>query len=126
MDLGFRFSIEFLATLGLIVTVPALVNRLAWLPPAIASLIAVPLAATLWTLPVQLSVFGVIPSYSLLLNVLSTPLISIISIGGIISALVGLIWTQAGSFIASVLHYPTDWLIKLVEFLASCQEILLL
>ncbi|MEA5601203.1 ComEC/Rec2 family competence protein [Nostoc sp. UHCC 0252] len=116
-DLGFQLS--FLATLGLIVTVPALVNRLAWLPPAIASLIAVPLAATLWTLPVQLFVFGVVPSYSLLLNVVSTPLISIISIGGIISALVGLIWTQAGSFLAAVLHYPTDWLIKLVEFFSK-------
>ncbi|MDZ8226693.1 MULTISPECIES: ComEC/Rec2 family competence protein [unclassified Nostoc] len=116
-DLGFQLS--FLATLGLIVTVPALVNRLAWLPPAIAALIAVPLAATIWTLPVQLFVFGVIPSYSLLLNVVSTPLISIISIGGIISALVGLIWTQAGSFLAAVLHYPTDWLIKLVEFFSK-------
>ncbi|MFS0513116.1 ComEC/Rec2 family competence protein [Nostoc sp. UIC 10607] len=116
-DLGFQLS--FLATLGLIVTVPALVNRLAWLPPAIAALIAVPLAATIWTLPVQLFVFGVVPSYSLLLNVISTPLISIISIGGIISALVGLIWTQAGSFLAAVLHYPTDWLIKLVEFFSK-------
>jgi competence protein ComEC len=116
-DLGFQLS--FLATLGLVVTVPALVNRLAWLPPAIASLIAVPLAATLWTLPIQLFVFGVVPSYSLLLNVVSTPLISIISIGGIISALVGLIWTQAGSFLAAVLHYPTDWLIKLVEFFSK-------
>ncbi|AVH66399.1 ComEC/Rec2 family competence protein [Nostoc sp. 'Peltigera membranacea cyanobiont' N6] len=116
-DLGFQLS--FLATLGLIVTVPALVNRLGWLPPAIAALIAVPLAATLWTLPVQLFVFGVVPSYSLLLNVVSTPLISIISIGGIISALVGLIWTQAGSFLAAVLHYPTDWLIKLVEYFSK-------
>ena len=116
-DLGFQLS--FLATLGLVVTVPALVNRLAWLPPAIASLIAVPLAATIWTLPVQLFVFGVVPSYSLLLNVVSTPFISIISIGGIISALVGLIWTQAGSFLAVVLHYPTDWLIKLVEFFSK-------
>ncbi|WP_375515033.1 ComEC/Rec2 family competence protein [uncultured Nostoc sp.] len=119
-DLGFQLS--FLATLGLIVTVPALVNRLGWLPPAIAALIAVPLAATIWTLPVQLFVFGVVPSYSLLLNVLSTPLISIISIGGIISALVGLIWTQAGSFLAVVLHYPTDWLIKLVEFFSKLPE----
>ncbi|MEH1852302.1 MAG: ComEC/Rec2 family competence protein [Nostoc sp.] len=116
-DLGFQLS--FLATLGLVVTVTPLVNSLAWLPPAIASLIAVPLAATIWTLPVQLFVFGVVPSYSLFLNVVSTPLISIISIGGIISALVGLVWTEAGSFLAGVLHYPTDWLIKLVELFSK-------
>ncbi|MBD6618171.1 DUF4131 domain-containing protein [Komarekiella sp. 'clone 1'] len=116
-DLGFQLS--FLATLGLIVTVPAIVERLGFLPPAIASLIAVPLAATIWTLPVQLFVFGVVPSYSLLLNIVSTPLISIISIGGIISAIAALIWIDAGSFVAGILHYPTDWLIKLVEFFSN-------
>ncbi|MDZ8189685.1 MAG: ComEC/Rec2 family competence protein [Nostoc sp. ChiSLP02] len=116
-DLGFQLS--FLATFGLVVTVPAIIDRLNWLPPAIASLIAVPLAATVWTLPVQLSVFGVVPTYSLLLNVVSTPLISIISIGGIISAIAALIWNEAGSLTAGLLHYPTDWLIKLVEFFSN-------
>ncbi len=116
-DLGFQLS--FLATLGLVVTVPPIIERLNWLPPAIASLIAVPLAATIWTLPVQLFVFGVVPTYSLLLNVLSTPLISIISIGGIISAIAALIWREAGSFAAGLLYYPSDWLIKLVEFVSN-------
>ncbi|MFN6559830.1 MAG: ComEC/Rec2 family competence protein [Nostoc sp. ChiSLP01] len=116
-DLGFQLS--FLATLGLVVTVAAIIERLNWLPPAIASLIAVPLAATIWTLPIQLFVFGVVPTYSLLLNVLSIPLISILSIGGIISAIGALIWTEAGSFLAGLLHYPTDWLIKLVEFFSN-------
>ncbi|MFN6569852.1 ComEC/Rec2 family competence protein [Dendronalium sp. ChiSLP03b] len=116
-DLGFQLS--FLATLGLIVTASRIVQLLAWLPPAIASLIAVPLAATIWTLPLQLFVFGVVPAYSLFLNIITTPLISIISIGGIISALAALIWPAAGSALAGVLHYPTDWLIKLVEFFSN-------
>ncbi|MDB9375619.1 ComEC/Rec2 family competence protein [Nodularia sphaerocarpa] len=112
-DLGFQLS--FLATLGLIVTVPALVKRLDWLPLAIASLIAVPLAATIWTLPLQLYVFGVMPAYGVLLNIISTPLIATISIGGIISAIAALVWPGGGSALAGVLYYPTDWLIKLVE-----------
>ncbi|BAZ30029.1 ComEC/Rec2-related protein [Cylindrospermum sp. NIES-4074] len=116
-DLGFQLS--FLATLGLIVTVPPIVQRLGWLPPAIASLIAVPLAATVWTLPLQLFVFGVVPTYSLLLNILSTPLISIISIGGIISAIAALILPDAGSFLAGMLYHPTNWLIRLVEFFSN-------
>ncbi|MCV3213014.1 ComEC/Rec2 family competence protein [Plectonema radiosum NIES-515] len=116
-DLGFQLS--FLATLGLIVTVPPLTQRLNWLPSAIASLIAVPLAATIWTLPVQLHTFGVVPTYSILLNIISTPLISIISIGGIISAIPALILPDAGGVFAAVLHYPTDWLIKLVEFFSK-------
>ncbi|MFK0733791.1 MAG: ComEC/Rec2 family competence protein [Gloeotrichia echinulata GP01] len=116
-DLGFQLS--FLATLGLIVTAPAIIERLDWVPPAIASLVAVPLAATIWTLPLQLFVFGVVPAYSLLLNIITTPFISIISIGGIISAIGALIWPEVGSVLAGVLHYPTDWLIKLVEFFSK-------
>ncbi len=113
-DLGFQLS--FFATLGLIVTVPAINRRLQWLPTAIASLIAVPLAATIWTLPIQLSVFGVVPAYGILLNIISTPLITIISIGGMVSAIIALIVPSAASAVASVLYYPTTWLIKLVEF----------
>ena len=90
-----------------------------WLPPTIASLIAVPLAATIWTLPLQLYVFGIVPSYGILLNIIVTPLISVISIGGIISAVAALILPFAGSFLASVLHYPTNLLIKIVEFFSN-------
>ncbi len=113
-DLGFQLS--FLATLGLVVTVPPLIAKLDWMPNAIATLIAVPLAATLWTLPLQLYIFGVIPPYSLILNVLTIPLISIISIGGIFSAIAALIWSTAGSAIAWLLYYPTYILIWLVQF----------
>ncbi len=116
-DLGFELS--FLATLGLVVTVPPLVAKLDWIPKAIATLIAVPLAATLWTLPLQLYIFGVIPPYSLIVNVLTIPLISIISIGGIISAIAALIWSTAGSAIALLLYYPAYILIWLIQFFSQ-------
>ncbi len=112
-DLGFELS--FLATLGLIVTVPPLIDRLDWMPKAIATLIAVPIAATLWTLPLQLYVFGVVPIYSLVVNILTTPLISIISVGGIISAIAALILPVVGSALAWLLDYPTRGLIWLVQ-----------
>lgn len=113
-DLGFQLSL--LATLGLLVTVPPLVKRLDWLPPAIATLIAVPIAAYLWTLPLQLYAFGLVSPYSIPVNFLTTPLISIISIGGVISALTALIWPIAGSAVAWLLYYPTHALIAIVDF----------
>lgn len=116
-DLGFQLS--FLATLGLIVTVPPLTQRLNWLPLAIASLIAVPLAATIWTLPLLIHIFSVVAIYSLPLNILATPFISVISIGGMISALASLIFPQAGSALASLLYHPTHLLIRLAEFFAQ-------
>jgi competence protein ComEC len=116
-DLGFQLS--FLATLGLIVTVNPITEYMQWIPEAIACLIAVPIAAVIWTLPLQLYVFGTVPTYSVLLNIFSTPLVSVISLVGFISALAALVLPEAGSTIASILYYPTAWLIKLVEYFSN-------
>jgi competence protein ComEC len=112
-DIGFELS--FLATLGLVVSVEPLQKKLDWLPPTIADLITVPLAASIWTLPIQLYVFKVFPLYSLLANILTSPLISIISIGGTIGALVGSIIPIAGSAISWILYLPTQLLIGIVN-----------
>ncbi|TAF10450.1 MAG: ComEC/Rec2 family competence protein [Nostocales cyanobacterium] len=116
-DLGFQLS--FLATLGLIVTATPITKSLDWLPPSIASLISVPLAATIWTLPLLLHIFSVVAVYSVPLNIITTPLISVISIGGMISGLASLILPDIGSTLASFLYYPTHWLIQLAEFFAN-------
>lgn len=113
-DLGFQLS--FLATLGLIVTVPAITKRLDWLPPAIAAVIAVPLAASLWTLPLLIYAFNTVATYSLIVNIIATPVISLISLGGMVSAAAALIFPPAGSAIAWLLDYPSRLLIGLVEF----------
>lgn len=112
-DLGFQLS--FLATLGLLVTVPPIAGRLAWLPSAIAPMIAVPIAAYLWTLPLQLGEFGVLSPYSIPVNILTTPLISLISLGGMASALMAVVWMPAGSLLAGGLKYPTQALIAIVH-----------
>lgn len=112
-DLGFQLS--FLATIGLLVTVPVLTEWLDWVPTAIAPFIAVPIAAYLWTLPLQLSVFGVVSPYSILVNILVAPLITVVSIGSAITALIGLILPIAGSWAAWLLYLPTHLFIQLAE-----------
>jgi competence protein ComEC len=112
-DIGFQLS--FLATLGLIVTVEPLKQKLDWLPPTIADLITVPLAASIWTLPIQLYVFKVFPLYSLPANILTSPLVGIVSIGGTIGALVGAILPIAGSAVSWLLYLPTQLLIWIVD-----------
>jgi competence protein ComEC len=116
-DLGFQFS--FLATLGLIVTSPSLVRALDWLPPVVATLIAVPMAATLWVLPVQLAVFGVFPPYGLLANITTTFLLSVMTIGGFISGLAALIWPMLGGWLAGLMYFPTRGLLWLVQFFSQ-------
>lgn len=116
-NLGFQLSI--LATLGLLVTVAPLVKRLDWLPPTIATALAVPIAAYLWTLPLQLYGFGLVSPYSILVNLITTPLIALISLGGVVSAVAAILWPLAGSASAWLLYYPTHALIAIVSFFSQ-------
>jgi competence protein ComEC len=111
-DLGFQLSV--LATLGLLVTVPPLVKALDRLPPVLATAIAVPLAATLWTLPLQIYTFGVLPLYSLFANVLTALLLSILTIGGFIASCLALLWPDLGGLVAWFLLWPTQLLMGIV------------
>ncbi len=113
-DLGFQLS--FLATLGLLVTAGTLTKWLDWLPSTWSPMIAVPIAAYIWTLPLQLYAFGIVSPYSIIANVATTIPISIISIGGIISALLALVSPELGSLSAWLLYYPTHGLIVIVNF----------
>lgn len=116
-DLGFQLS--FLATLGLLVTVSPLLKMLDWLPSPLASLIAVPIAASVWTLPLLLYISHVVSPYSIATNIITAPFIAIIALGGFISAIVALILPTVGSAIASVLDYPVRGLIAIVEFFSD-------
>ncbi len=116
-DLGFQLS--FLATLGLIVTAQPLTQWLDWMPLSIASGIAVSIAATLWTLPLQLYNFSSVSTYSLLVNLLASPLIFLITIFGFISAIAGFIYPIAGSALAVILYYPAAALIAIVHWFAT-------
>lgn len=112
-DVGFQLSA--FATLGLMVMVPGIMRWLDWLPTNIATLLAVPLAAYLWTVPLQLHYFEVLPTYSILLNALVTPLVVLVSTGGFVSAIAALIWPVVGSAIAANLYYPIHLLIWLAD-----------
>ncbi|MCL2923290.1 MAG: ComEC/Rec2 family competence protein [Trichodesmium sp. MAG_R04] len=116
-DLGFQLS--FLATLGLLVTVPSLMKRLDLLPSGIASLIAIPLAASIWTLPLLLSVFYVVSPYTILVNIITAPLVAIITLGGFISAILALISPYVGSLSAGILYFPVSILIEIVQFFSK-------
>jgi competence protein ComEC len=116
-DLGFQLS--FLATLGLIVTLPGLEAKLDWLPPTIATLITVPLAASIWVLPLLGYVFNLVATYSLVVNIICTPLITIISLGGMISAIAAIFIPILGSAIAWLLFYPTLLLLAITNIFTN-------
>jgi competence protein ComEC len=116
-SIGFRLSV--MATLGLIVSVKPLTAWLEWLPTTLATIVAVPVAAYFWTIPLSLFYFQTLTTYSILLNMLVTPLVMVISLGGILSGLIAVAWPTLGSVLALVLWLPAHVLIWLVHWETS-------
>jgi competence protein ComEC len=113
-DVGFRLSV--MATLGLMVAVTPITEKLEWLPTTLAAVAAVPLAAYLWTIPLSLYYFNTLTTFSILLNIVATPLVMVISLGGMASGLAAAVWPWLGSLLAWPLWLPTQILIALVRW----------
>ncbi len=85
LDVGFQLSVA--ACAGLMLTARPLEERLgAWLPGWAAAGVAVPLAASLWTLPLQLLHFGALPLYAVPANLLIGPLLTPLTLGAMAMA----------------------------------------
>lgn len=70
--------------------------------PAILRILAMSYAAQLGVMPIQLALFGTLSTVSLIVNLLITPLVSIVVIVGFIAALLGSIWYG--------LAFPASWI----------------
>jgi competence protein ComEC len=91
LDVGFQLSVA--ATAGLLLTARPLEEKLAGPTPGkarqwLAVAVAVPLAASLWTLPLQLLHFGSVPLYAVAANLAVDPLLTPLTLGAMAMALV--------------------------------------
>ncbi|MFM7513736.1 MAG: ComEC/Rec2 family competence protein [Cyanobium sp.] len=125
-DIGFQLSVA--ATAGLLVTAEPLETALrpafaaSFLPArlrerlgsAVAPALAVPLAASLWTLPLQLLHFGVVPVWAVPANLLATPLLTPLTLGAMGAALIGLVAPP----LQGLLMAPLAWLAQALLALA--------
>lgn len=116
-DLGFQLS--FLATFGLLTTLAPIQKKLDFVPPTIATAIAIPIAASLWTLPLIAFQFNVIATYCIPSSILLTPFIFVVSLGGMISGAVGLIIPDLGAAIAYLVGIPLGWMIDIVQLIVN-------
>ncbi len=118
-DVGFQLSVA--ATAGLVVSADPLeaalrpsldalpIGPAAWRPRLtglLAPALAVPLAASLWTLPLQLLHFGVVPLWAVPANVVATPLLTPLTLGAMAVAVVGLVAPP----LAALALPPLAWL----------------
>lgn len=111
LDLGFQLSVA--ATAGLLLTAGTLEQGLAQrLPGWLATSVAVPVAACLWTLPLQLLHFGSVPLYAVPANLLAAPLLSPLTLGAMAMAVLAVLPGMAG--VLTLLAMPLAPLTRLL------------
>ncbi|MCP9774070.1 ComEC/Rec2 family competence protein [Cyanobium sp. WAJ14-Wanaka] len=109
LDVGFQLSA--VATAALMVSARPMEEGLKrWLPPVAAAALAVPLAASFWTLPLQLLHFGVVPIYAVPANVVVAPLLTPLTLGAMALALVAILLPP----LLPLLLIPVAWLCGLL------------
>ena len=117
-SIGFQLSAA--ATAGLILTAPRLEQVLRGCLPdccrGVASALSIPVAALLWTLPLQLLHFGAMPLYALPANFLVAPLLAPLTLLAMLTALLVLV---APPSVLPVLVWPVQQLVGLVMAIAN-------
>jgi competence protein ComEC len=109
-DVGFQLS--FAAFLGMLLLIKPVQHGLRFLPPAVASNVAVSLAASLGTAPVALAVFGKTSLVSPLANLLVVPALPFITGLGLASVFIGFIWSGFSAVLDTVASLPMVWTIQ--------------
>lgn len=118
LDVGFQLSVA--ATAGLMLSAGPLEQRLARsLPGWAAAATAVPLAASLWTLPLQLLHFGALPLYAVPANLLVAPLLTPLTLGAMAMALLAVLLPPVLPLLAWLLVPLARLLVWLVALLAA-------
>jgi len=89
-DVGFQLS--FIVTFGILIMAPAFGRFKNKLLDFIVSTVAIPIIAQLWVIPIQIFYFNNISLYSVFANIMSVPIIMVLSFGGFVSALLSAIY----------------------------------
>jgi len=118
LDVGFQLSV--VATAALVLSArPLELGLRRWLPGWLAVATAVPLAASLYTLPLQLLHFGVVPLYAVPANLVVAPLLTPLTLGAMALACLAVLLPP----LLPLAAVPIDWLcqglVLVVKFFAA-------
>jgi competence protein ComEC len=120
LSMDFGFALSALATLGLLVLAPKLVEVLERkMPKWLAIVISVSLAAQIACLPVLLMLQPTIPIYSILANVIAEPMVAPITVIGLVACLVSPLAPLVSSSLCLIASYPAQVILFTAERLAN-------
>ena len=117
-DPGFALSV--LATAGLLIAAPHLVEKFSRvMPKAMATVIATPLAATLFCAPVIVAISGQLSLMSIVANVLAAPAVAPITIVGFVAAVISPVFPQLSHLLLWCVTPLAAWITKIASIISD-------
>jgi competence protein ComEC len=118
LDVGFQLSV--VATAALVVSArPRELGLRRWLPGWLAVATAVPLAASLYTLPLQLLHFGVVPLYAVPANLVVAPLLTPLTLGAMALACLAVLLPPLLPLVTAPVAWLSNGLVAVVKLFAA-------
>ena len=115
-SVGFQLSVA--ATVGLALMAGPMAHRLGFLPRPVALAAAATVAAQFGVTPLLLLHFGVVPTVTLLTNLLAFPAVAVALFGGLAASGVALAWPALGQSLGGPAAAPLAYLIGLADLMA--------
>lgn len=110
-DVGFQLS--FVVTFGILIMAPICARFKNKILDFISSTISIPIIAQLWVIPIQIFYFNNISVYSVFANIMSVPILMVLSFGGFLSSLLAGI-TPISDFICKSFDFILNPLISIL------------
>lgn len=115
-DVGFQLS--FFVTFGLITTANIISQKFEKVPNWLKAVILIPLIAQIWIIPLQMFYFNTVSIYSISANIVSAPIISVISFCGFVSSLIAMIKPVA-DFICYTFDFYNNYLLNVLVWISE-------
>ena len=115
-DVGFQLS--FVVTFGLLTMTPYLLKSKYKFFNWLISSVSIPIIAQLWVIPIQIFYFNNISIYSIFANIMSVPILFVISFGGFLSSLFSLI-TPIAHFVCHIFDFILSPLLKILVMISD-------
>lgn len=121
LAVDFGFALSVVATAGLVVVSPVLVDRLrkwGW-PRWLAEMCAVAVAAFVVTAPLVAAMSGTVSIVSIAANVLVAPVVAPITVVGAVTAVLAVVWLPAATMVVRIAGPPLWWLLEVADRAAA-------
>ena len=122
----YGFWLSVMATFGLVILTPRLSELLQkQLPKWLSVTLAATISAQIWCLPILVELQGGFATHSIVANLLVEPMVPLVTILGLLAAILGPLIPGLGSLLLAIAAIPASWIVWVANSLAQAPAELL-